>query len=145
MLGVLAVCATSSPATGEGRPARPIVSAAEQPLRDLRVLRDPVPEVLQEALRDPYAKPDGGCAAARAENLRLDAELGPDIDVPRPPERRTQRLAAETVGSVTALPYRGLIRRVSGAAAQDEARSAAILAGMVRRGYLKGLLLACGG
>lgn len=114
-------------------------------MRDLRVLRDPVPEVLQEARRDPYAKPDGGCAAARAENLRLDAELGPDIDVPRPPERRTQRLAAETVGSVTALPYRGLIRRVSGAAAQDEARSAAILAGMVRRGYLKGLLLACGG
>lgn len=145
VLGVLvSACTTTPPSTTRGGPSRPIVNATQQPLRDLNVMRETTPEVLQEALREPYAVPTGGCPAVRAQNLRLDAALGPDVDAPKVTEGRVQAFAAETVRSAAALPYRGLVRKLSGAAAIDEVRSAAILAGMVRRGYLKGLLRACG-
>lgn len=146
LLGMLAAaCTTASPGPGTSTQPRPIITAAQQPLRDLSVLREPTPTVLDEALRAPYAVPDGGCPAARAQGLQLDAVLGPDVDAPKPKEGRVQAFTAEAVRSAASLPYRGLVRKVSGAAALDEARSAAILAGMVRRGYLKGLLRACAG
>ncbi len=37
------------------------------------------------------------------------------------------------------LPYRGILRRLTGADKRDRARTAAVLAGMVRRAWLKGL------
>lgn len=146
VLGLLAgACATPSTRDASGTAQRPIVSAAEQPMRDLNVMRERTPEILQDAVRAPYAVPNGGCASVRAQSLQLDAELGPDVDAPKPKEGRAQAFAADAVRSVAALPYRGVVRRITGAAARDEARSAAILAGMVRRGYLKGLLQACAG
>lgn len=146
ILGAFAAgCTTTASSSPPGAPPRPIVRATQQPLRDLNVLREATPEVLQEALRAPYAAPDGGCPAARAQSLRLDAALGPDVDAPTMTAGRVQAITAEAIRSVAGLPYRGVVRKVSGAAAIDEARSAAVLAGMVRRGYLKGLLEACGG
>lgn len=136
-------CTTAAPSAEASREARPLMSAAQQPLRDLSILREPTPAVLEDALRGPYAVPAGGCTAFSALSLQLDAELGPDVDAPKVKAGRVQALTAEAVKSMASLPYRSLVRRISGAAALDETRSAAILAGMVRRGYLKGLLQAC--
>lgn len=149
MLGVAGLsllasgCASVSPPAPPATVRRPIVGAVQQPLRDLSVLRTPTAEVLEDAARNPYAVPQGGCPALRAETLRLDAELGPDVDAPRLREGRVEGLTTDTLKSAVALPYRGLVRRVSGAAAADERRSAALVAGMVRRGFLKGLMRDC--
>lgn len=113
---------------------------AETPLRDLNVRKDDIPPLLQAAARDPYAM-DGikGCAAIAAAVSELDALLGPDFDSG---ETRRKGLTAGKVaeGAVGSLiPFRGLIREVSGAANAERQLQLAILAGATRRGYLKGV------
>ena len=48
------------------------------------------------------------------------------------------------VGPRSILPFRGILREVTGAAENDRALRAAYTAGMVRRGFLKGLGLGRG-
>jgi len=48
-------------------------------------------------------------------------------------------LLRDAIRGLADLPYRNVLRQLSGAAAADRTRAKAILAGMVRRGFLKGL------
>lgn len=113
---------------------------AVTPLRDLNLSRDPIPEVLQEAAMAPYASDKMiDCDSLTREITRLDAVLGPDIDLESDPE------GGPSVGDVaqaavdSLIPFQGIIRQVSGAAKRKREFQAAIFAGAVRRGYLKGL------
>ena len=110
------------------------------PLDDLNMDGDEIPEVLREAQMDAYASEKlVDCAALGRELARLDAVLGKDFDLEQDKRRRITagRVGKEVVSSF--IPFRGLIREVTGAA--DEARELedAIVAGATRRGYLKGL------
>jgi hypothetical protein len=123
-----------------------IKGAAEAPLRDVNVLRTKIPEVLLYAEADPYSRPPPGwkCRDLIEMVAPLDDALGDDLDVP--PEQ--QGMKEKGKGSVLGLaagaasdmiPFRSWVRKLSGAERHDDLVQKAIMAGAVRRSYLKGL------
>jgi hypothetical protein len=119
--------------------------AATAPLDDLNLRRQEVPEILIAARRTPYDTAGlGRCSAVIAEIDSLDEALGPDVDQPDPATGTGDQAANAALDMVrdTAtdfIPLRSWVRRLSGAAAHDREVQAAIRAGMVRRGFLKGI------
>jgi hypothetical protein len=120
--------------------------AAQAPLRDLNVVRTQVPQVLVEALADPYARPKTKkCPELVASILALNDALGPDIDAPAETEQslaakgRPMALGAAAGFASDLIPFRGVVRQATGAAKHDEYVQQSILAGSTRRAYLKGL------
>lgn len=121
--------------------------AVARPLADTNIKRKKVPELLEAALDQPYSL-DGlkACGSLRTAVRDLDNVLGPDVDTPRVPgdQRRGAELALDTAGDIFAglLPFRGLIREVSGAKSAERHERAAAFAGVARRSYLKGVMQA---
>lgn len=119
--------------------------AATAPLDDLNLRRQHVPEVLISARQAPYATEGlDQCPTVLAGIAALDEALGPDVDQPEPPASTGDQAANAALDMVrdTAtdfIPLRSWVRRLSGAAAHDRAVQAAIRAGLVRRGFLKGI------
>ena len=125
--------------------------AATAPLEDLNLKRKSIPPVLARAVADPYDLTGlTRCEPIAAEIGRLDAALGPDLDEAPPPDDRSRgkKVADAAYGAGVAgvrdttrdlLPFRGWIRRLTGAAKHDKAIAKAIQSGGVRRGYLKGV------
>jgi len=116
---------------------------ATQPVRDVGIARTSIDPVLQEALKAPYAPAGNGrCAAINAELTKLNAALGPDFDSnPKANEDKAERLALAGGEMLvnTLIPFRGLVREISGAAPAERRKASAISAGTARRGYLRGL------
>lgn len=125
---------------GDGR----VQNAFEQPFRDVSWMRENPPEILIRAAENPYARavsPD--CFDVLSEIEALDVVLGPDIDRVREEDGESDRdgnaVLSGAIGSLIGFPYRGVIRSLSGAGKREDGLRKAILAGMVRRGFLKGL------
>jgi len=116
---------------------------ATQPVRDVGIARTNIDPVLQEALKAPYAPAGNGrCAAINAELTKLNTALGPDFDDnPKANEDKAERLALAGGEMLvnTLIPFRGLVREISGAAPAERRKASAISAGTARRGYLRGL------
>lgn len=162
---LLGACATVAPAPIDPGRVRTtdqvnkgsLAGAASSPLRDINILRTKIPQVLLDALADPYAKPKPmTCLEIRALITPLDEALGPDMDQPKP-TKADQGLIADSrefvgdeamrmaVGAAQDLiPFRGWVRKLTGAEQHDKLVRSAITAGGIRRGYLKGLGLAKG-
>ena len=121
--------------------ATPIADAAVRPLRDLNLVHTDPPAALVDVVAAPYAPPSpDDCEGAAAELAALDAALGEDIDsAPSSTSSGPTALLQDAIQGLADLPYRNVLRQLSGAAAADRAWAKAILAGMVRRGFLKGL------
>lgn len=124
-----------------------VANAATTPLSDLNVVRADIPDVLKAAAAAPYAAPaDTSCPALAADIQALDEVLGPDLDAPagkggpglleRGEDAATGALQRTAEGVI---PFRGWIRKLSGAERYARHVSAAITAGGVRRGFLRGL------
>lgn len=125
--------------------------AATAPLEDLNLKRKSIPPVLQRAVADPYDVTGlTRCEPIAAEIGRLDAALGPDLDEAPPPDNRSKgkKVADAAYGAGVSgvrdttqdvLPFRGWVRKLTGAAKHDKAVAKAIQSGSVRRGYLKGV------
>jgi len=125
--------------------------AVAAPLEDLNLKQKGIPPVLSRAVANPYdVEGLERCEPIAAEIGRLDAALGPDLDEAPPPDERSRGKkvvdgawkagVAEVRDQTThVLPFRGWIRKLTGAAKHDAAVQAAIRSGGVRRGYLKGL------
>ena len=125
--------------------------AATAPLEDLNLKQTDIPAVLNRAVDSPYDLTGlQRCEGVAGEIGKLDAALGPDLDEAPPPDQRSRgKKVADAawgagVGEVRSttqhvLPFRGWIRRLTGAARHDRAVQAAIKAGGIRRGYLKGV------
>ena len=112
---------------------------AMTPIQDLNLSSDPIPPVLIEAEAAPYAN-EGleGCDNIGAAIDRLTQVLGPDLDIEEGKDGLSVgKVAKSAVGSI--IPFRGVLREITGAADKQREFEAAILAGAVRRGYLKGL------
>lgn len=124
-----------------------VQGAVTTPLRDLNVVRVEIPDVLMEALEDPYARPPRGakCAQLIALIRPFNDVLGPDIDTLPEGEdgwgTRSKSTALGVAGDLAggAIPFRGVVRKLSGAESHDRLVTAAIIAGHTRRAYLKGL------
>jgi len=140
-------------ATWAQRADSSVSGALTQPLRDLSILRPEPEQVLQRAAAAPYAiaatLPNGAldCKVVSGEIAWLDAALGDDLDAARGPEATLMAQARsgagdaliDAVGDLVDLPYRGLIRRITGAERREREMQAAVQAGMVRRAFLRGL------
>lgn len=116
------------------------VDIAKTPVTDLNISKEQIPQLLIDAQREPYTLTGlRGCNQLIAEVEQFDALLGPDLDLPQAESERMNagRIAQTVVGSF--IPFRGLIREVSGANEHRARVEAAIQAGLVRRAYLKGV------
>lgn len=116
-----------------------VEDVARTPLTDLNLANDPIPELLLAAATAPYAGEGlGDCGEIGGAIARLDALLGPDLDIAD--EDRDDisvgRIAKSAVGSF--IPFRSIVREITGAADHQRNFEAAIVAGLIRRGYLKG-------
>ncbi|NVE93878.1 hypothetical protein [Altererythrobacter lutimaris] len=110
------------------------------PIDDLNLDDDEIPEILVAASIDPYASPAGkDCESLRLAIADLDAVLGPDYDIVNDGTDPFSegRVAKRVVGSF--IPFRGILREITGAAGEKRELQAAIVAGLARRAYLKGL------
>ena len=114
-----------------------------QPGRDLGVQKIEIPPLLVSAAADPYDLTGlSTCQSLSDEVARLSEVLGPDIDKPKPGEERRGGQIAEAGGKAVVnslIPFRGLVREVSGAAPAQRQLNAAIDAGFARRGFLRGV------
>ena len=132
---LLAACASAAP-MGDT-----VGGSLQQPLRDLNVMRDTPAEVLVQAGAAPYRPPaDPVCSSISAELVLLDAALGRDIDAAGAGEKDdlAAKLARDAIGDLIGLPYRGMVRRLTGAERAERESRARKLAGSIRRAFLKG-------
>ena len=136
-LGSAPLAAQDKPVRGDDIDGRGVVMT---PVDDLNIDGDEIPEVLREAQMDAYASEKlVDCEAIGRELVRLDAVLGKDFDLEQDKRRRVTagRVGKTVVASF--IPFRGLLREVTGAAEEARELEDAIVAGGTRRGYLKGL------
>ncbi|MFN4039253.1 MAG: hypothetical protein ACK4IB_07940 [Erythrobacter sp.] len=139
---LLAAClVTSAPLAAQvQQPSPNVEDIATTPLSDLNINTKDIPDLLVQALVDPYASAGlTTCSTLIGEITRLNEVLGEDYDAYAQGKGGIDvgRAAQSLVGSV--IPFRGLVREVSGAASKERGMQAAIMAGMVRRGFLKGI------
>ena len=158
---LLAGCATSSDKKPSTTPtvteqtsqtvATGVGGAVESPLNDLNLNQKSIPEILRNAREKPYDVAGLETCPALASRIReLDFVLGPDVDVPKPKDTKDDvskgaafaaDAAVDTLQSAAQglIPLRGLVRKISGAEKRDREAKAMILAGFVRRAYLKAM------
>ncbi len=141
------------------------VDAATGPLEDLNIKKRDIPEMLQTAALNPYATPQfTKCTAVREEIAKLDELLGADMeprevevasagglagltDVKIPTQEQVEdgvgNLAKDAVlgairGHTNIIPFRGIVRTITGANRYQKKVTQAYEAGKLRRAYLKG-------
>ena len=131
-----------------------LVEGTLAPLADINVRREEIPPILREL--DVYNKPvPTSCVGIEIEIADLEAYVGSDVDVldlQGAASLRDQALdvvddqAYDLVSDLTTdlIPFRGLVRRATGANAHDRAIRDAYYRGRLRRSYLKGVGFAMG-
>jgi hypothetical protein len=158
----LGACATTNhpdgqtPRASTGQSGSPgseaVTQAVTSPLSDLNLVHAPIPAVLRTAAKSPYAVPadSSSCDTLGEEVRALDEVLGSDLDTPPSTanpglvERGAKEVGNAAVGALknTAeglVPFRGWVRKLSGAERYSKEVASAIAAGTVRRAYLKGV------
>lgn len=137
---VTALPAAAQPPTNDNAT---ITGAAQTPLRELNIVKDQAPPILEDAKANPYAHvAPSDCEAMRHQIAELDQLLGPDLDDANFDQRKGSILA-DAIHSATNLPFGSVVARLTGAAKEKADRDQAILAGYTRRAYLKGALSSC--
>lgn len=133
-------------------PAHPVTEnrvtatdVAATPVSDLNLRKTQIPALLIAAQDDPYSVSGlRRCGDISAAIAHLDAALGDDLDMHRATGSSMSpgSVAQEVVANF--IPFRGVIRELSGANDQDRKMRDAVFAGGARRGFLKGLGLSRG-
>ena len=136
------------PAAAQDKPAQPrsirdkdvnAVDVVATPVSDLGLRNGKIPPVLEAAVADPYDMAGiRTCTQISTRVSELDMVLGPDRDIPqeRAEKLSAGRVAQAAVGSF--IPFRGIIREVSGANSHQRKVNDAVEAGTARRAFLKG-------
>ena len=124
---------------GVGR-AETLGDAVMSPVKDLNLRKVEVPEAISRIF-DPYA-PVKNCDLIHIERAELDAVLGPDYDAEMSLEER-ELLEQAGLGLVSSglgslIPFRGVVREVTGASREERELREAFRKGVVRRGFLRG-------
>lgn len=149
---IAALLVVSSPAvqaqSGEKKDlvGRDALDAATQPLNDLNIMSREIPFMLRAAQIAPYDMTGmEDCQSIYSSLNQLDDVLGPDADEP-PEKSGLANTALRAGGNVLGglIPFRGVVRQLSGANAKAREWQAAIYAGVARRSFLKGFATARG-
>ena len=121
-------------------------TVAKSPLKDVGVVKDQIPQVLIDARTGTYVLPAPlTCKTIFDAVDALDAELAPDLDAAS--TQIKSGMSATEIGETVVhglTPLRSWVRKLSGAEKNANEVQAAIMAGSVRRGYLKGVGLQMG-
>ena len=121
-------------------------TVAKSPLKDVGVVKDKIPQILIDARKDTYVLPTPlTCKTLFDAVDALDAELAPDLDADS--TRIKTGMSATEIGETVVhglTPLRSWVRKLSGAEKNANEVQAAIMAGSIRRGYLKGVGLGMG-
>ena len=143
---ILAYCATAPVESGTAeildRASVEIVETTQQPLEDFNFIREEIPLVLVNAEFDPYAEPEQtNCQTLVSEIQQLNLALGADLDIADDEDRTAVDVTFSLARSLALglIPLRGVTREVTGAAVHSREFNEAVLAGTVRRAYLKGI------
>ena len=121
---------------------------ATKPLKDANIVKTEIPPELLAIMNNPYSLQGlSTCAQFSAEIAKLTKVLGPDVDAQKPTDgdsasEMVLSQIEKTAGNL--VPGSGIIRKVSGAEAQENKAKAAVYAGSLRRAYLKGTARAKG-
>lgn len=161
-LALFATACASSPDPSPDAPQKPSATdraiqqsqdgfsdAAMSPLEDVNLKRDKIPEEFQ-GIKNPYEVDiEISCDAIAAEVERLTAVLGRDWDVPPPDKEGLSTRAADgastafldTVAGTASgvIPFRGVVRTVTGANSHARKVRKAYERGSHRRTFLKGI------
>jgi len=125
-----------------------IRSIASQPAKDVGAVKQDIPPILLSASSNPYDRASTRtCNEIKRNIAELDDVLGPDFDVGA--DRNENRLGkvAEAGGKTivnSIIPFRGLVREITGAAPAQRRLNTAIDAGFARRGFLRGAAISRG-
>jgi hypothetical protein len=146
---LLAACSTPE---SQSKASTQLTQAATTPLTDLNLVRADIPPVLAAAQKAPYGVPaDRSCEALAKDVRALDAALGADLDTPPGATNPSlvERGGDAALGAVSnaaagIVPFRGWVRKLTGAERYAKEVAAAIAAGTIRRAYLKGIGQAAG-
>lgn len=117
------------------------LDAVTQPLSDLGLRSRDIPLILLAAQDAPYTIAGlDSCEAVRNEIVALEETLGPDADDEDPESSGLINQGLNLGGNFLSgfIPFRGLIRQVSGAKAEEKRWEVAVYAGVARRSFLKG-------
>jgi hypothetical protein len=146
LIGLLSLILASAPAAAQDKPVtaepNPVAGAVKQPFKDLGIVKDKLPDPLKNADAAPYdLTAQNDCAAIEAEITQFDKLLGPDVDTPeeRAAGKKQKNLLSGALGKTVGLPFRSVLRAITGAERNDQKKREAIEAGMARRSYLKGV------
>jgi hypothetical protein len=142
MLAIVVLMA--APANGQAQhrtsTAQDAKEVATQPARDVGIEKTKIPPLLIEASQNPYAMSGAGSCRQIASSISaLSGVLGPDFESSTPARKQSILKAGgdAVVGSL--IPFRGVVREISGAAPAERRLLAAYSAGFARRGFLRGL------
>lgn len=118
---------------------------ATQPARDVGVHKAKVPPSLVKAVESPYGL-EGlkTCRQLSGAINDLNGAIGPDFQAGTKYHESHTAKIAEAGGKAVVnsfIPFRGLVREVSGAAPADRKYEAAVNMGYARRGFLRGVYL----
>lgn len=127
-----------------------VKNAVTAPLHDLNMLKTNIPPVLIEAAKAPYLQPDTyRCMELNEKIAALSEVLPADIDQPKKEETSLLQKGAKEAEDVvigtlhktttSVIPYRNWVRKLTGAERHSKTVKNALLAGSVRRAYLKGI------
>ena len=138
--------ASSAPADSKAEAtAEKAAEIATQPARDLGVAKTEIPDVLVQAAVNPYdRRSTQSCKAIAAEIVSLNEHLGPDYLLTAGKDENKAGKLAEAGGRTiinTIIPFRGLVREMTGAAGAQRRLEDAVDAGYSRRGFLRGVQL----
>ena len=114
--------------------------AVMTPVEDVNLKKRQIPPILLSAMDNPYSQESTRTCRQIGTTLdELDAVLGPDYDEGTTEQRRIRadKIAKGVVASF--IPFRSVLREVSGAAGAERRYEAALDAGLARRGYLRGI------
>lgn len=128
-----------------GEAKKKAVDIGSQPARDVGMSKREIPPILEKAFSDPYSlKGLKTCKALASEVTQLNAVLGADYSVGNEYKENRAGKLAEAGGKTiinSIIPFRGLVREVTGAAPADRHMNAVVDAGLARRGFLRGVHL----
>jgi len=119
---------------------------ATQPVRDVGAQKIRIPPAVQQAAAAPYSLTGlRTCAQLRQAIFDLSDALGPDyaggVTVHENKAGKLAEAGGKTIVNAF-IPFRGLVREISGAAPAERRLNAYIRAAFARRGFLRGVATA---
>ncbi len=132
-------------------------AVAQTPFEDIGIKKQPIPEILQQIEKNPYQLPSKiSCDDIKKEITELDALLGDDICTPenqlgiigyskgqyidQGTGMAREKVADMVSSKVNIIPFRSVVRRISGADKHVKKVERSYQAGRLRRAFLKGIL-----